>query len=84
MADGVNTAVKEVESAETHAVVNGALAHTELDQLRPSHHPPLPLRELADRSLPITRLSLTLYFNVKVGVVGHAGKGGAAGVAGGL
>ena len=52
-------------------------------ELCPRNQPVLPLGNTPDRPLDLTRLSFTLYFNVNLRRVGHAGQGGAAWVIGG-
>jgi hypothetical protein len=72
LADGVNTAIKEVKSSDTQPMVHGARPEPELPQLRSRDHPVLPLGKRRNRLLQPMRLSFTLYFNVNLRRVGHA------------
>ena len=80
LTDRVNPAVKGMETAEPEPMVDRASPEAKVLELCPRNQPVLPLGNTRDRPLDLTRLSFTLYFNVNLRRVGHAGKGGAASV----
>jgi len=64
-------------------MVDRARAQAEFRELRPRYESILPLGQYGDCALNVTSLSFTLYFNVNLRRVAHAGQGGAAWVTGG-
>jgi hypothetical protein len=80
LTDGVNPAVKGMETAEPKPMVDRASAEAKALELCARNQPVLPRGNTPDRPLDLTRLSFTLYFNVNLRRVGHAGQGGAASV----
>jgi hypothetical protein len=82
LSDRVDGAVEGVEALALEAMIDRAGAHAGGQELGPSHHAVLSLRQACDR-LVVTTLTFAPYYVVKVRVVAHAAQDCARGVTAG-
>jgi hypothetical protein len=84
MSDGVNGAIKRVETLEPQAGIDGVGPQSELEQLPPRHHAVLTNRELRDQPVHSTGLTFAAYLAVNVRRMSHGRHRGRRRGAGGL